>query len=254
MRQLRVIDVYEWLDSVAPFDTKEVYDNVGLLVGSMEQTVSGIAVALDVTPDIIREAARANVNLLISHHPLMFQPIQKVLTSDYEGSVLSRLIRHEMSLITAHTNIDRTALSGSARLADMLGLLETSQGEPYLFVGLLRSPQTAGCLEMILSDMLKTKVKRYGDPASEIRKIAVAGGAYSEGYLQATEMGAQALITGEVKHHHAVAAAQSGFVLLEAGHHATEAPMVPFLAECLQKRMNELEYTVRVYALSSSPY
>ena len=254
MPQLCVKDIYEWLNNIAPFDQSEEFDNVGLLIGRMDQAVSGVMVALDITPDVILEAAKANVNLLISHHPLMFQPIQRVLTNEYEGMLLSQIIQHGMCLIAAHTNIDRTTFSGSARLADVLNLHGTMHAEPYLFIGCLHDPQPAGRLEATLSDTLKTKVKRFGDPATEIHKIAIAGGAYSEGYLQAAKMGAQALITGEVRHHHAVAAAQSGFVLFEAGHHVTEAPMAAFLAECLQKHVNELKYNVRVCALSSSPY
>lgn len=248
MRQAVVRDVYQWLDEIAPFETAEAFDNVGLLIGSMRQKVNNVLVALDVTLPVIQQAIEKNVQLIITHHPVMFRPVQQIVEDTYEGKLLSAIIRAGISLISTHTNIDQTPYSGSARLAEKLGLIDIVRPEPYLFIGTVPEAIDAQKMEGKLEEILGTKVIRYGNPDTIIQRLAIAGGAYDEGYEQAQQSGAQALLTGEVKHHNAIAAVESGMILFEGGHLQTETPMVSFLAECLQNALNTLEYNVRVYS------
>lgn len=254
MRQAIVDDIVTWLNNIAPFDTAEEFDNVGLLVGSANQQVSSILVALDLTTNVINEAKELGVQLIIAHHPVMFHPIQSILEDTYEGKLLSMLIRENMSFIAVHTNIDKTMYSGSACLAKNLSLKDIEQEEDYLFLGSLQKEMSAAELEAFLQEKLDTKVLRYGYPQTVIKRLAIAGGAYDEGYIAASKAGAQALLTGEVRHHNAIAAIESGMVLFEGGHLQTEQPMVPHLAECLQKAVNDLQCNVRVYASEAHVY
>lgn len=254
MGQAVVSDVLKWLDEIAPFETAEEFDNVGLLVGNINQQVQNVLVALDLTAEVIKEAKEQDIQLIITHHPVMFHPIQRILEDTYEGRLLSALIREGISLIAAHTNIDKTLYSGSASLARNLQLLEIKQEDDYLFIGTLPKAMRAQELEVLLEDKLNAKVIRYGRAQTLIERLAIAGGAYDEGWLMAAQAGAQALLTGEVKHHNAIAAAESGVVLFEGGHLQTEQPMVPYLAECLQKALNDLQYNVRVYTSEARAY
>ncbi len=254
MREAYVKDIYRWLDSVAPFETAEAFDNVGLLIGSMDAPVRGIMVALDATETIVKEAAEKDVQLIVTHHPLMFHPIQHISADEHEGKVLSALLNHHMSLIAAHTNMDKTVYSGSACLAERLNLGAISQADDYIFMIDLHEAMPACDLEAYLEKNMGRKVMRFGHGDTAVNRLAVAGGAYDEGYSKARAFGAQALLTGEVRHHNAIAAAQSGMVLFEGGHFETEVPMIAPLCDGLQKALDGLECQVRVFCSLTPVY
>lgn len=240
--------VFELINELAPFESQEAFDNAGFLVGEPGADVSGIMVALDATPAVVQEAAALGVQLLLVHHPVMFHAVRQIRDDSFEGRLLGDLLRNRLSLIAAHTNLDQTEFSGAHQIAGMLELRHIRREGPYLVLGELERAEPAEALENRLSKALRFPVRRYGDASLRVRRLAIAGGAYCEGYAEAQRLGAQALLTGEVRHHNAVAASSSGFVLFDGGHEATEAPMMVAFARCLQKRLNELQYSVRVYA------
>lgn len=254
MRNAKVRDVVEWLNAIAPFETAESYDNVGLLVGSMETPLRNVMVVLDATLPVIEEALRRDAQLIVAHHPLMFRPIQRILTDEYEGKVLAALLKHGIALVAAHTNMDKTAFSGSARLAEKLALGSVTHAGEYLFLVEMQTPLSALQLEETLQEKMGRKIIRCGAPDVRVSRLAVGGGACDDAYAEAASLGAQALLTGEVRHHNALAAAQSGMVLFEGGHFDTEAPMVPCLAEGLQKALDGLEYHTGVFCHQGSAY
>ncbi len=111
MKKLKVQAVYDWLDSVAPFESQEAFDNAGLQAGDPEQEVTGILLALDVTADVLMEAESQGANLIISHHPLIFSPLSSLRQDLYVPRVLSKLIKSGIALISAHTNLDKSAFN-----------------------------------------------------------------------------------------------------------------------------------------------
>ena len=255
MKQLTVQTVYDWLNEIAPFETAESYDNVGILVGSAKAPVDRILVALDVTPDVLDEAEEKQVQLIVTHHPLMFRGTKRVLEDDYEGCLICRMIRGGLSMIAAHTNLDQSPLySGSAALAQALNLQNIRQ-EGFMFVGdLPDAPVRADTLRQRIAAAEDDFIYQYGADDMMITTLGISGGAYDEGFEQARNMGAQAYLTGEVRHHNALAAAGSGFVLYQGGHFGTEGPLVPLLAKALQNAMNALEYDIAVYPSDRRPY
>ena len=232
MKTAAVRDVYDWLNQIAPFDTAESYDNAGLLLGSMSAPAERILVALDATPAVIDEAIAHQAQLIVTHHPLMFHAAKNLLEDDYEGHVIRTLIQHNISLIAAHTNLDQSPVySGSAVLAELLHLQNVRQ-EGFIFLGdVPEGETTAGRLRQRIAQAENEYIYLYGDADTPIRTLAICGGAFDEGYLQARQLGAQAYLTGEIRHHNAIAAVGSGFVLFGGGHYGTEAVLVPKLAE-----------------------
>ena len=113
---MTVQDLYETIDRLAPFATQYDEDNSGLLVGSASQEVTGILFALDVSQRVIDEAVSLGVQLIVTHHPLMFSPIRALTDSDHEGRLIRRLTQENISLIAAHTNLDQ-APGGNQRYA-----------------------------------------------------------------------------------------------------------------------------------------
>lgn len=242
------------INDIAPFDTAEGFDNVGLLLGRTDAPVSKVLIALDVTESVAEEAEKLGVQLIISHHPLLFRARKNLTEEDPEGRILCRLIRSHIALIAAHTNLDQTPWSGSACCARKMGLQNLHQEAPYLFIGDLEKPCTAADLAGKLSEALSYPVRCYGNEQTLIHTLAIAGGAYDEGWDQASDCGAQALLTGEVRHHNALTAVMSGFVLFDGGHFATEAPLVRNLSEYLQNAVNDVQYIIRFYPSESAPF
>lgn len=240
-----VEDIRRIIDEVAPESTCEAFDNVGLLIGRREANVHKILVALDATMRVVEEASAKGCDLIVTHHPLLFHARKRLIEEDAEARVICAMIRHGISLISAHTNLDQTELSGSACAARQLGLRDIAM-HGFMAIGRLESPMTAQALSDISNRALSSETRVYGDLGKRISTVAVAGGAYDQGYPEAMALGADALITGEVRHHNAVAAVMDGFILMDAGHFATEAPLVPALSRYLQNAVNALQYSVQV--------
>ncbi len=255
MKRATVQTLYDWLNEIAPFDTAESYDNVGLLIGSMYAPVERILVALDATPEVVQEAISLQAQLIITHHPLMFRSTKRIIEEDYEGGVLSEMIRQRISLIAAHTNLDRSKdYSGSAVLAEKLHLQNVRQEDFIILGDLPEGKVPAVQLKKQISDVEGEMVYLYGHPETPISTLGICGGAYDEGYEQARALGAQGYLTGEVRHHHALAAAGSGFVIFGGGHYGTEALLVDKLAGALQNAMYALKYNVVVYPSACKPF
>lgn len=122
MNVIHVRDILRFLNQWAPPGVMMDYDNVGLLTGSSSQEVKGILVCLDVTMDVVREAQSKACNLIIAHHPLIFPKLSSVTQDTGQGKILYELIRSDISLIAAHTNLDAALDGVSFALANALGL------------------------------------------------------------------------------------------------------------------------------------
>ena len=242
------------LQEFSPMETAESYDNVGAIIGRRDAEVTKILVALDCTLDVVREAKELGAELIVTHHPLLFHARKNLLEEDAEGRILCEMVRARLSMIAAHTNLDQTELSGSACCAKLLKLQNIRKASDYLFLGELDHPTKAMELENQIANALSFPVRRYGNGEQMISTLAIAGGADDGDWQAAQAIGAQALLTGEVRHHNALAASMSDFVLFDGGHYGTEAPLVPFLAEYLQKRLNDVQYNVRVYPSQYAPF
>ena len=102
---MTVKDIYDFLDSIAPFDTAEEWDNCGLSVGSFDKKAEKIYIALDVTEDVLEDALSFGADLVITHHPLIFNPVSQI-TSD---SLVYKAVASGMSFVASHTCLDKAA-------------------------------------------------------------------------------------------------------------------------------------------------
>ena len=250
---LTVQHIYDFINGVAPFETQDSYDNAGLLVGDPAWDVRGIHVAMDATSSVLDEAIAAGANLIVTHHPMMFAARKRLVETDSEAKLLCRMIRHEIALIAAHTNLDQAPGGINDVLARVIGL-EDVTGEGYVRLGSLPVSMTAETFAQQVGISLNTVVRLMGDPQRTVRRVAVCSGGGSDSWDDARRLGADAFLSGEIKHHHALAAVEDGMVLLEAGHHATEEPGIFALADALQNHLNALQYKVHVSKSSARPY
>ena len=250
---MKVRQIYELLDAVAPFETQEPYDNSGLLVGSSEQEVSGILFALDVTQAVISEALSLGANLIVTHHPLMFEAVRRMTDESFEGRLIQRMIREGLSLIACHTCLDKASGGINDALAERCALLDV-QGEDFVRVGDLPQPMTAGELKEYLAVALNTDVRLMGDASLQISRLGLCSGAGGSEWIAARELGAEAFLSGEIKHHHALAMAEAGLPCFECGHFATEQPGIFALADALQNALDQVEYNLSIYKSQTGPY
>lgn len=250
---LTVQQVYDFINERAPFETQLAFDNSGLLVGHPDNEVTGIHFALDVTNHVIDEAIANGANLIVTHHPMMFSAIKRLVETGHEARLLCRLIRAGISLISAHTNLDQAHGGCNDVLAQTIGLTDI-QGEGFIRVGTLPSPMAADELAAHIGEKLGDVVRVMGDPTAVITRVGMCSGSGADEWPAATAMGAQAFLTGEVKHHIALEAADAGVVMLEAGHHATEEPGIFALAKALQMSELGVQYNVRVSLSSAKAY
>ena len=244
---MKVRDVFEAIDRIAPFDTQADFDNSGLLAGNPDAEVTGMHFALDVTERVLDEAEAAGANLIVTHHPLMLHAIRRLVETDYETRLLARLIRGRVALIAAHTNLDAAPGGTNDTLAALLGLTQVA-GEGFWRVGDLPDGTTAASLCRQIGEKLHTVVRSFGQfaPDHPLRRLGISTGGGSDSWTDAAAAGADAFLTGEMKHHHALAMADAGILGLEAGHFATEEPGIFALADALQKAADALQWKVRI--------
>lgn len=215
-----VKDIYNYIDSFAPFSTQAEYDNSGLLVGDENKTVNKIIFALDVTSDVIEQAKKCDADLIVTHHPVIFKPVSNVLNN----SLIYKLIENNISIICAHTNYDKAVDGVNDILCDTVGLSNTSKVEDiFLNIGYINCVNHISTHDFanIIKDRLQGVV-RYNNIEKNISKIAVCSGSGSDYLEQARELGCDALLTGDASHHAFLDADELGLVLYAAGHFETE--------------------------------
>jgi dinuclear metal center YbgI/SA1388 family protein len=128
--KLKLLDIVAKVHDWIPPETAQSYDNVGLQVGDREATITTGLVALDLTPQVLDEAIATGCDLIVTHHPLLFKSLRQVDAGDFIGGMVHRLAANGISLVSAHTNLDSAANGVSARLADLLGLVNIQFLQP----------------------------------------------------------------------------------------------------------------------------
>ena len=229
----KVKDFYGYLNSIAPFETQEDWDNSGMLVGDMDAEVKKVAVVLDITHEEIKKAKAIGADLIISHHPVIFNPIKSVT----KGSVPYELVASSINALCCHTPLNIADGGTNDSLAKLLGIEVTRTEDPILRLGTVE-PTTAENLAGKIAKTLNTKV-RYADAGRKIEKIAICTGAGCSLIEAAGEI--DAFITGDASHHNFLDCIQAGITLIAAGHYETEIVVVPVLVKKLQAQFPDIE-------------
>ena len=230
--------VLEILRQLAPAELACHWDNVGLLVDA-GRPVTAIATALDITPAVVEEAARNGCQLIVSHHPVIFDPLKRLSA----GDVPALLLQNGISAICMHTNLDAAEGGVNDTLSDLLGIRDRRNfAENCGRIGTLAQPVTAAQLAALCGETLQTHCK-FVEAARPIRTLAEVSGAGGSYLQEAIDLGADCFVTGEAAHHIALLAKQKGVGLVVAGHWGTEHPIARVLAEQLAARLDD---TVRI--------
>lgn len=247
---LKVIDVKNIIEEFAPVKLKEHYDNVGLMVGELNKEVTSVLVALDCTKDVIEEAKKKQCNLIFTHHPLLFRKPSSITCETLNGSKIMELIKNDISLYSAHTNLDSTEGGINDIVMKILGFEECEIME-YSTGGDLKENKSGIGRVAVLKETLTlkelcSKVKkefnipyiRYsGEETKEIRKVAVINGSGQDYFSMAKKMGADCIITGDTSYHYVSDYCEEGIGIIDAGHFGTEWPAFKYIGQILQNKL-----------------
>jgi dinuclear metal center YbgI/SA1388 family protein len=235
-----VKNIYDYINSIAPFDTQEEWDNSGHLVGEFRKEVKRVVLSLDCTKAVATYAKEVRADLVISHHPVIFSPI-----SDIKGdTALYTLLSNDIAQISVHTNFDISCEGINFNLANVLELNEVKQIEDsFVVVGELENAMSIDDLAEYVSDKLDVAGIRYTDTDKEIKKVALAGGACSE-YIDLACTNADCFVTGDLKYHDMLDASEMGYAVVSAGHYETENMPFLMLKDKLETIFTDVEFLV----------
>ncbi len=225
---VKIKEVIDKLNTLAPPELAYDWDNVGLLCGSDEREVTGILLTLDLDVNVVLEAKEKGANLIVGHHPILFEPLKKVTDKTPDGKILMALIENGISYFAAHTNLDIVENGLNDLMAKKLGLKDTKILD---FTADSTGIGRTGELEPItlkdLAEKTKTvfnagKVRICGDENAVITKISVCTGGGASFIDAALKEGADVLITGDFKYNQMRDSVALGLNIIDIGHYNTE--------------------------------
>lgn len=227
---MKVKDVANAIESFAPKDLQESYDNTGLQVGDPEVVVSGILLTLDVTEDTLREAQLRKCNMIVSHHPLLFHGLKHITGSTPAERIVAEALRKGIAIYSAHTNLDSAFNGVSYEMAHILGLsdlipLEAAVDDERCGLGVVGTQQPFPAIEFLrrVKERFNVKALRYSSqsPQLVVRKVALCGGSGASFIRKAIALGADVIVTGDVKYHDFTSFA-SEILIADIGHYESE--------------------------------
>lgn len=242
---MKVSELAKIVDDIAPYRLAENWDNVGLQIGNPDREVTRILVALEVTPAVIDEAISADVQAIITHHPLIFVPLRTVIESSPVARMSAELIRAEIALIVSHTNLDSVEHGTNGEIADRLGIVDReflipSDVDPGAGLGIIGEMRESVSLNRFC-DIVKTafavsNIGVVGDDSRLIRRVAICSGSGGEVLRSPKIALADVLVTGEMNHHQCAEARDLGIAVVLVGHHASEVIVCPRMARLIEER------------------
>ena len=241
-----VTHIYDAIDRLAPFWLTMDFDNTGVLVGDRNREVSCALLALDCTPAVVEQAKQLGAQLIVTHHPVIFHPLKRV----NEDAVVYQLIRSDIAVISAHTNLDiaqggvNDALASAIGLRDCRGLelLNEQTGAWLGRIGTLPEPLSPEAFAAHIKACLNAASVKFSAAPRVIRTVALCSGSGADCLDAAISAGADALLTSEVKQHEYLAAAAAGISIFDAGHFDTEDIVIEPLRDYLAKEIPDVHF------------
>lgn len=241
---MKIKDIAAAIEESAPLSFQEDYDNAGLITGNPDSKATGALFCVDVTEEVIGEALSLGVNMIISHHPIIFIPIKKINGSNHVERVIISALKNDIAIYAAHTNLDSAKDGISIRMAEMLGLknikvLQSRLNDPttgYGAVGELADKEEAEEFLQKVKDVFKTGAVRHSVINKEyVQKIAVCSGAGSFMAQEAIDAGADLFITADIKYN-TFLDVRKEIIIADIGHFESEYCSIEILYEIVTKK------------------
>lgn len=239
---MKVLDVYNFLNDLAPVSTALEYDNVGILVGAPDKEVKRAVVCLDCTPQVIKLACESSAELIITHHPVIFEPLKSLVKS--ESNVVYSCIENGISVISMHTNLDVAVGGVNDCLANALELENIeplADDEGFCFrKGTLKTEMSTNQFAEFVKQKLGGNV-RYTAVEKNIKTVSVCGGSGGS-ELETAMKSSDAFITADIKHNVFITAIANNYPLFDAGHFHTERVIIKPLTKALSEGIKTIEF------------
>ncbi len=256
------------LENIAPAAGAEAWDNVGLQVGDPDATVERVWVALDAGPEVIRSAGDAGMDLVITHHPLVFRALKQIDLATPIGAAIGHAVRHGLTVVCVHTNLDAAPDGLNDLLGRRLGLQRlrplsaagNRSAGPHPGIGrigdLARPQRLAGLVRYVKRRLGAGTVRVVGAPHARVRCVAVSTGSGGSLVADFLRSDAQVFISGDLGYHAAREVEYAGRSLIDVGHFHSEHFMKEALVKRLQGEFSRRRMAVRVQAcpLETDPF
>ena len=226
----------------------DTWDNTGFQVGNEEKQIDKLLISLDLDRDVLEKAIQEGHHMIITHHPLIFEPMKSITTNNYKEKLIYDLIKNNIVVYNAHTNLDQAKNGVSHELGRILGLENTEilhytdldEKYGYGCVGNIQEIKVIDYVENIKTKLETNALVVYGDIKRKITKVAVCGGAGADFIYDAYKSGADVYITGDIKYHEAQLATEYDLTIIDPGHFHTEKIILPVIKRYLKSELPEL--------------
>ena len=244
--EVLVSDLLASLCKLAPLELQMDFDNSGFQVGRGDAAVRRALLALDVTSEVVEEAKEKQVQLILSHHPLIFSPVRSISDRDPEGKLLLSLIESGLAVISMHTNLDIVSGGVNDALLDVFGLkaLCPLDGDGCGRIAELPEAEDFSSFLARCKTVLKAAGLRYYDAGRPVKRLAVMGGSVGDCVERAASLGCDTYLTSDIKYHQWLLAKELGINLIDGDHFCTENPVIPVLYERLSKLYPQIEFLI----------
>ena len=235
-----VKNIYDYINSIAPFDTQEEWDNSGHLVGDFRAEVKKCVMALDATKEVCLFAKDIGADLVLTHHPIIFGGIESVKAD----TAVYTLANAGVAALCAHTNFDKAEGGINDNLAEILELENTKIIEnSFIVIGELENEMSIDDFAEFVADKLDCRGIRFTKTDKPIKTVALGGGACAEETETAMQY-ADCFVTGDMKYHEMLDAAENGWAVISAGHFETENKPFLMLKDKLEKLFTDVEFII----------
>lgn len=242
---MKIKEVAQTLERFAPLPLQDSYDNAGLQIGLTEAEASGVLLCLDVTEEVLAEAVKLGLNMVVAHHPLLFRGLKCVSDSNYVQRCTRYAIQNNLTVYAAHTNLDNVEGGVNTAFARLLGLTDTEFLQPVPecngrrggsgIIGNL--PRAIGAEDFLrqVKEQFQVECLLHNALLSRpIRRVGICGGAGDFLMDRAIEMGADAFLTGEM-HYHQYFGWEDRLQIGVLGHYQSERHTIALLEEIVNK-------------------
>ena len=238
------IEIVKYFENKYPTDLAYDWDNVGLQIGTLNQNAKKVLVTLDVTKKVVKEAIQNKVDLIISHHPLMFKAVKNIVFDSPNGWIIKNLIQNNIAVYSAHTNFDVADGGMNDFLAKALNIQNPQLMDEIDNIGRFGSIEPTefdDFVKQIKETFNLETVKVIGNTKKTISSVGISGGSGSHHMYAAKKKNCDVYITGDITYHTALDAIQLGMTLIDVGHHV-EVIFIESVANMLQVRFPEVEF------------
>ncbi len=242
-----VSKVVEVLEAYFPLSLQEGWDNSGLQISPDDKSIKGVLLSLDVGLDTVKEAISKDCNLIIAHHPLIFSATKKLYKKIYPYNAIFEAIKKGIGIYAFHTNLDIAKGGLNDFLCDILELenVEIIEHHPPLRVGVLPNKMNLEETVLYIKEKLEVNCIKYVKGSdSDIKKVAVCSGSCADMIYEIEDVDYDVFITGDLKHHTAFFAKNSGINIIDATHFHTEKYAKDILKSALMGKLDGLRVVI----------